>query len=198
MPSKLEQLIANKAAPCLWLFTAVMCLVTMCLLVACYKIDQLQETVAGLKITSSALGLSVVRFALLGGCSPCLLCTGLLDSSYCRDSADPLVLLWFVAFLGVIVIENTGFTLPLLCQGATSGVLVYETIAVINSPTRNATLFRGEISTSSKDTLITGIVISVLATLMVVVLNYLWCRVPETVSYVTKLILSMRCPRYQF
>lgn len=174
---KLDELLKDTAICRLWLFTAFLSLVTMCILVACYCNVQLQDAVVGLKITTAALGLSVAAFALMGGVFPCVPCLGQAGSNTAcvNDCPLPVLVLFLGAFLAILLIEYTGFAVPFLCQGAAAGLLVYETKTVM---TRNATA--SEVSNASKATLVAGSVVAVLTTTSVVVLNCLWCRVAAT------------------
>ena len=173
MNYKIEKLFESRATCLVWAITAILSLVTMCVLFACYANTQLQDIIpiAGYKITSCALGLSVVGFAFMGASLPCALC---LNGSACNDVPLPLVICILGSLIGVLLIEYTGFLLPFVCHGAMSGLMVYETMAVFNPSTGNVTQSRQEISSSSKSTLVAGSVLALLTTLLIIVLNCLW------------------------
>lgn len=159
------QFLDNKTALWAYVITVILSSVTTSIVWGCFypAMENLSSTALG------AMGTSMASVTLLTGLFP-LYCLG-----RCFGRAEPsAVIIICILIIVYLVIEYTGFIVPLLVHGVTACLLMVEINNTVNSPTEVQEA-RGE--ETNKAAIIAGAVFAVLSTLAVAILAMLWCRI---------------------
>lgn len=144
-----ELLCEHPLACVSWVLAILLSFLTMCIV---YFADS----------SSTALGFSVASFTLLAGYCPNKQCC--LDRDSCK-----VLCIFVIVFL---IIETTGFVLPCIIHGATAYFLVKETYDAFSGLEEYKRLDKQD-----KGVLVAATIFSILSTLIVLVLEFFWCRV---------------------
>ena len=162
--SRIEQLLGIDTSLCTWIGTIILSFLTMCIVLGSFVSLEDLIHLSMEKVTSNAqaaMGFAVTSFTLITGFFPKLCCM--------RPGTVKDYLCLCVFLIVFVIIEYTGFFLPLIFHGATVYFLVVEIDQTINSPTELQ-------KDANKGALIAGAVFAVLTTVAVAVMAWFWCR----------------------
>lgn len=148
--SRIEQLLEYRPSCATWIVTVLLSVLTMSI------------AFAAKHFSSTALGLSVASVTLVVG-----LLFVLCPIGQCQDWNHHKILWVFIIFYSdLLIIETTGFVVPLTIQAVTAYLLFEETYPLFKS-------FPDE--KLDKGTIVTAAIFSILATLAVAVMALFWC-----------------------
>lgn len=145
---RIERLCEHPLACGSWVLASLLSFLTICIV---YFADS----------SSTALGFSVASFTLL---------TGYCPNKQCYQDGECKILCIFVIVF--LIIETTGFVLPCFIHGATAYFLVKETYDAFSGLEEYKRLDKED-----KGALVVATIFSILSTLIVLVLEFFWCRV---------------------